>query len=303
MNILILTLDFGSNSNKYLLSIYNKGTLTILEKGSFIHKNKTEAILEKYESNLEKFISKIEKSIQFFKNKFKPSKIITKAVGTEFYRTKSKNRDQIIEINNKLLSRINTDLEIISQEKESYLSNKVIELFFEDYLIIDLGGGSTEIVIKNKNKYHRFLYKFGCLTYNLSKDSIEDFLEFYKKNNTSNIILIGGSFIATLLSIKKIKNKKLFYKLSTNQIKKFYSNIKQLDENEILQKYPALKGREISIKSALEFILNLLIKTNINKVNISLATILEGLAIDLLEFNKLELRKLGIKLEERKETI
>ncbi|MCX7758954.1 MAG: hypothetical protein N2169_05035 [bacterium] len=293
MKTLILTIDFGSNTNKYLISLYQKKILKIINKGSFVHQIKKEENIKKYKEKMGKFIQNIKKILKSITNNSKIDQILTLAVGTEFYRHTKPTTKKIIKINKKYLNDIDTEFKIITQEEESYYSNKAVEFFFKNYVVLDLGGASTEITVKNKSEYRKFFYKFGCLSQTNEYEFTQDFINFYSQMKNIELILIGGSFISSLFSIRKIKNpQKFFYILKTKQIQKFYKSIVNLQDKELIEKYPHLKDRTESVKKALDFITYLLKELKKDKVIISLATLLEGLTIYLLELNKLELSKM-----------
>ncbi|MCS7243999.1 MAG: hypothetical protein RMJ36_04630 [Candidatus Calescibacterium sp.] len=293
MKTLILTIDCGSNSNKYLISLYQKKILKILNKGSFVHQLKKEENIKKYEEKMVKFIQNIKKIIKSIISDSKIDQILALAVGTEFYRDNKPSTKKITEINEECLNDIDTKFKIITQEEESYYSNKAVEFFFSNYVVLDLGGASTEITVKNEDNYKKFFYKFGCLSQTNEYKFIQDFINFYSQMKDIELILIGGSFISSLFSIRKIKNpQKFFYTLKTKQIQKFYKSIANLEDKELIEKYPPLKDRTESVKKALDFLIHLLEELKKEKVTISLATLLEGLTIHLLELNKLELSKI-----------
>lgn len=293
MVYLIYTIDFGSNSNKYLIAIYRNKTLKILKKDSIVHKIKKNKNIEEYEKKIKTLIKNLKTEIETIKKNYKIGKILSSSIGTEFYRSESAIKDKIIEINQKYLKNIDTDFRVISQEEESNLSSKGIDFFFKEYIAIDLGGASTEITINTNKISKKFLYQFGCLSEKNNYNFTNDFISFYNQNiRNAEFILIGGSFIATLFSIKKIKSTKFFYTLETQEMERFFKLIINKNEEEISAIYPFLKDREESVKKALDFIIYLVNSISIQKTKISLLTLLEGLAIDLLELNKIELNKI-----------
>ncbi|MFN3995782.1 MAG: hypothetical protein ACK4GR_04540 [bacterium] len=306
---LILTLDFGSNSNKYLISLYSNGTVKLVKKDFFIHKLAKELNIENYRYKMENFMEKIQKNLDYYQKLYKTSQVLGKAVGTEFYRIQKNSEisneisNEILKINTTMLQKINITFEIISQKEESKLSIKPLKLFFNNYISIDLGGASTEITVKKDNLYKNFFYKFGCLKEIKDYSFIQDFVDFYFKKELSDLelILIGGSFVSTLQSLRSSKSlkssksslsRKFFYTVKTKDLKNFLKKIENLKEEQISQKYPALKGREHSVKTALNFIIYLLEKIKKEKTKISLLTLLEGLTLELLELNKLEFNKI-----------
>ncbi|MFN3477969.1 MAG: hypothetical protein ACK4ZM_01205 [bacterium] len=307
---LILTLDFGSNSNKYLISLYSNGTVKLVKKDFFIHKLAKELNIENYRYKMENFTEKIQKDLDYYQKLYKTSRVLGKAVGTEFYRIQKNSEisNEIIKINTTMLQKININFEIISQKEESKLSIKPLKLFFNNYISIDLGGASTEITVKKDNLYKNFFYKFGCLKEIKDYSFIQDFAEFYFKKELSDLelTLIGGSFVSTLQSLKSSKSSlssKFFYTVKTKDLKNFLKKVENLKEEQISQKYPALKGREHSVKTALNFIIYLLEKIKKEKTKISLLTLLEGLTLELLELNKLEFDTIKKTLKNNKEGV
>ncbi|MEN3014667.1 MAG: hypothetical protein ABDH21_01210 [bacterium] len=295
--ILIGVINFGSNSNKFLVSIYANKTLKYVKKYSIVHKINEELKLEKYEEKLSLMIDCL---YEILKSKRKKQTLI-RAVGTEFYRS-SNQKDYIIEINEKYLQKLKDftnqqiKFEILNQEEESILTAKALEMYIPEYTLIDMGGGSTQITTKINQKYHKFLYKFGCLSKYINLNEVDDFISFYKLLQTkTDLILTGGSFISTLLAIRKIKNpRKQIYQIKTQELIKFYRKIQPLKDEDIALIYPILREREKSVKTALWFINSLLSKLETQSLKISLLTLLEGLTLQTIELNKLELKKYNI---------
>jgi len=299
---IILSLDFGSNSNKCLIAtvnyklqkkaLLNKLILRIVYKNSFVHKIAKTKDIESYKNKFSKFFKKLKKEIKRLEKEHKVNKVMSLAVGTEFYR--KENPLEIIKINTQFLKQLNIPFKVIDQKEESILVEKGIKIFYDDYIIIDMGGGSTEITFKKGKIYQKFLYQFGCLS-NIFNDLsvINDFTSFFKNEQIKNkkinkvpLILVGGSFISFLSTLKKTKKfHKYFYKVDLRKVELFYSKIKDLSTSETKKSYPFLKDREESIKTALQFIILLLKSINREVFYISTLTLLEGLTIKILELN------------------
>jgi len=293
---LIITIDFGSNSNKYLISILKNDVLQILMKNSSIHKIAKNMDLQNYKNKTEEIFENLKKEIKYLVKTLKINSINGLAIGTEIYRKSKSNKiNEIIEINKSFLKELDIPFEVISQEEESLLTERSIKMFFPEFIVIDMGGASTEITVNSKNIYKKFFYNFGCLSKINNFEIIQEFINFVNTSKIgSKIILIGGSFISFLLQTKKnSKISHFFYKKSVNEIEKFYKEIKDLNTETIREKYFFLKDREESIKTALSFIIYLLKQINKKTLIISTFTLLEGLAIKIVENQEIKIN--GIK--------
>ena len=126
-----------------------------------------------------------------------------KAVATEAMR-RAKNKDEVIK---EIKEKTGVEFEIISADKEAYYDalavseciKKCNNIDVKSFLLVDIGGGSTEIILKHKNDILSESYKLGIVTltqayktpeaikYAIKKESskIKSFLDFafstYKK--------------------------------------------------------------------------------------------------------------------------
>lgn len=243
---LIIAIDFGSNSNKYLFSkldINNK--VVFFFKDFVVHKvssifNKTQEIeimnvISDYKKLLQKFFQKIKNNLEKFK-KLDFNYIYIISVGTEFYRKNDKYYiKEIIKLNNTELNNLKSflekkykkkvvlyPLEIISQEKESELVfiglNNLINNI-DNFILVDLGGASTELTIKKNNYINKILLNTGAVYFNNQID-LNSVINDYSENirNIDNVILVGGSFVSLFFSIQKYKIFKKFNILNNNNL-------------------------------------------------------------------------------------
>ncbi len=245
---LIIAIDFGSNSNKYLFSKLDiDNRVTFLFKDFVIHKisslfnkNKETEILNiilDYENLLQKFFQKIKNNLGKFK-KYNFTEIIIVSVGTEFYRKNNQYKNWIEKIINLNITELNNlmlflekkykkkvilyPFEVISQQKESELvfmglNNLVNNL--DNFALIDLGGASTELTFKKNNYINKILLDTGAVYFNKQID-LNSVFDNYSENikNIENIILVGGSFISLFLAIQKYKIFKNFNILNNSYL-------------------------------------------------------------------------------------
>jgi hypothetical protein len=245
-NIFVIALDFGSNSNKYLF--FYKGTQKheflikdfVIHKISSIFNQKNDKsilkIILNYQKLLKFFFSKIKNNLnKFIKNNKNIEHFYIKSVGTEFYR----NNDyqyyikKIIDLNNQELQNLKLFLEkkykkkvtlynfeIITQEKESELVFKGVNKLItniDNFILVDLGGASTEITIKKNNYIDKILLNTGAVYFNNQID-LNNILNNRDIEDIENVILVGGSFVSLFFSLEKFKifqklnllNKKIF---------------------------------------------------------------------------------------------
>ena len=126
-----------------------------------------------------------------------------KAVATEAMR-RAKNKDEVLK---EIEEKTGIEFEIISPDKEAYYDalsveeciKRCAEADVRNFLLVDIGGGSTEVILKHKNDILSESYKLGIVTvtqkyktpegikYAIKKEAskIKSFLDFafttYKK--------------------------------------------------------------------------------------------------------------------------
>jgi hypothetical protein len=245
-NIFIIALDFGSNSNKYLFFYKNIQKHEFLIKDFVIHKissifnqKNNKSILKiilNYQKLLKIFFNKIKNNLnKFIKNNKDIEYFYIKSIGTEFYRNSDYQHyiKKIIDLNNQELQNLKlflekkykkkvilANFEVITQEKESELVLKGVNKLItniDNFILVDLGGASTEITIKKNNYIDKILLNTGAVYFNNQID-LNNILNNQDIEDIENVILVGGSFVSLFFSLEKFKifqklnllNKKIF---------------------------------------------------------------------------------------------
>ncbi len=145
------------------------------------------------------------------------------------------------------------DLQIISglEEAQLLILNQASDEM--DSIYIDVGGGSTEISVKNKNRIiNQKSFNLGTLRLLHSQDTLDEwnslkkFLTSYK-DKPYEIVGTGGNINKTF-SLLKIKEGK---PISKKQLDKFYNDLAKLTVSQRMEKYKIREDRADVIVHAL----------------------------------------------------
>ncbi len=289
--------DLGTNA--FRLLIVDKKRKKVLKRyssiiglGSYISKTNILSPPKSYY----KVLDKIFKYIKDFEVKK------VRVVGTSIFRD-SLNKEQI---HRDFYRRYKVKLEIISPSVEAKLTSigALHPLTFnnENCLVIDIGGGSTEVVLVKESKIKKFIsMKIGVVReFNFYK--ISDFIDTtfekrifndlekkitsYKffnslKDNKFKVVMNGGTpttLAAIKLKMKKYDPKQINgYKLSSSYIKSVFRSLIEMKSEDRLRIYGMEKGREIVIIYGVFILLSLLKILKKRIVYVSDSGILEGL--------------------------
>lgn len=262
-NYIVIAIDFGSNSNKFLLANIKSNNYNFFYKDFVVHKissifnekseQKILEIISNYQKLLKKFFKKIRHNLDIFLKKNKNiNYFYISSIGTEFYRNNKYETfiKKIIDLNELELNSLKLFLEkkynkkvlfnlfkIISQDVESELVFNAINNLIKDidnFVLVDLGGASTELIIKKNNYINKILLKTGAVYFDNQIDLNSIFLNSILDidKNIENIILIGGSFVSLFFSLEKFKFfKKL--KILNNKLLLFLANFFLANNNHI----------------------------------------------------------------------
>ena len=292
----VAAIDCGSNSTRLLISNVENGRLENLLKQHEVTKLSENLI----ETNK---ISDDSKK-RFYKVLRKYLKIIEKnnveevlCIGTAALRN-SKNSDEIID---DVKSKFNLDLKVISGEEEGYLTCIGVQSSFEDlenYLIVDIGGQSTELIYDIDKRVNVDSKEIGVVMMNenfLNQNPISDFNEenaikffdqIFSGGDFSNRNFIGVSGTFTSIGSMYLKQKNYNEDeidrtiISYESINHLYKYLKIQTIPQIINSYPSLDPkRAVTITSGLLLVLNLLKKYEINQLKVSKSDILEGLIL------------------------
>ena len=289
--------DLGTNAFRLLIVDKDKEEIIrreseIIGLGAYINKDKLLFPPSKYYKVLDKFFKIIKE--------LKVNRI--DIVGTSIFRD-CRNK---VEIKKEFYSKYKYNLQIISPKKESQLTSygalSPMKLKRKNYIVIDIGGGSTEIsLVSNKVVQDYTSIKLGVVrefnkyktTKNFSKNIKKSIFNNIKKKLVKNsffsqltcsdfTIIANGGTPTTLAAIKikkKNYNRNLVNgkKLSLSYIKSIHELLMTMDPGERLKLNGMEKGREIVIIYGLFILLSILWVLKKRVLYVSDSGVLEGL--------------------------
>ena len=292
----VAAIDCGSNSTRLLISNVENGRLKNLLKQHEVTKLsenliKTNRIADYSKKRFYKVLRKYLKIIE----KSNVEEVL--CIGTAALRN-SKNSDEIID---DVKSKFNLDLKVISGEEEGYLTGIGVQSSFEDlenYLIVDIGGQSTELIYDIDKRVNVDSKEIGVVMMNenflkqnpISKfheeNAIKFFDQIFSDGDFSNRNFIGVSGTFTTIGSMYLKQKNYNEDeidrtiISYESINHLYKNLKFQTIPQIINSYPSLDPkRAVTITSGLLLVINLLKKYEINQLKVSKSDILEGLIL------------------------
>ena len=280
-NTIILLIAEANFRSKKISTLYNEQRIPRLGKGLTPGKPILKEKIEELLSVLETYSS--------ITKRFNCKKIFITA--TNAFRIAS-NRNEIKRI---IKEKLNLDINIISGDEEAELTFKGAVFSYKDFtnpLVIDIGGGSTEIIYGNINKInYKKSYQFGVVSgkekyfkhspplekeiRQLKNELEQVFTDLNKqKFKFKRAIAIAGT--PTTLAAIKLKlaeyNEDLLegYLLGFDEIENLILELSKLNEDEILHKYKTvIKGREDVILSGAVILLHIMKLLNIKEVVVS----------------------------------
>jgi len=296
-NMIYAALDLGTNAFRLLIVDISKNNILkresiIVGLGSYISKDKILLPPKKYYDALDR-IFKIVK-------KFKVKKV--DAVGTSIFRDSSNKK----QIKDEFYNRYKHKLKIISPENEAILTSKgaleSVQFKNKNYVVIDIGGGSTEIslisngdlidfvslklgVVREFNEYG-IIENFSLSSQRIIFKKIKD--KFIKYNFFKNLrgkdfkLIANGGTPTTLAAIKlnmRTYNPNLVngQALSLGYIKDIHKLLMIMNTNERLKLAGMEKGREVVIIYGIFILLSVLRVLKKRIVYVADSGVLEGL--------------------------
>ncbi len=299
----IAAIDIGTNSTRLLIVDYIDCEYNILERdiittrlGEGVDKN---GYLNK------NAVKRTINALEIYNNKVKKYGVDeTKVVGTSALRD-VKNDQEFVEL---VKEKTFFDLEVISgNEEASYIYSGVkSDINEENFLIIDIGGGSTEFIWKKNNKLIEKSLNVGAVrlternirdknkvlnnkNYKALKNEIEEIIDGSEINSVKAAKMIGvGGTITTLaamdIELVEYDSKKIHhYLLSKKNIDKIFVKLSQsnLDER---KKMKGLNEGRADIITAGTVILKLIMeKFDFSEILISERDILFGLINEVIK--------------------
>ena len=289
-------LDCGSNSTRLLISTVENGTLENLYKEHQVTRlsdsiDKTGRISDDSKKRFFKVLRKYMRKIE----EYEVQEVF--CIGTAVFRN-SKNSDEVID---EVKKRFNLEIKMISGEEEGLLTSLGVQSSFENlenYLIVDIGGQSTELITDIENKLDIQSEDIGVVS--MSENYFtENPISIDKERNATNYFndifhdkdyghrqLIGVSGTFTSLGSIYLNQKKYDENeidkviISYDSVKNIYEDLKTLSVPKIISEYPSLDPkRAVTITSGLFLVINLLKKYKITQLKVSKSDILEGLIL------------------------
>ena len=289
-------LDCGSNSTRLLISTVENGTLENLYKEHQVTRlsdsiDKTGRISDDSKKRFFKVLRKYMRKIE----EYEVQEVF--CIGTAVFR-KSKNSDEVID---EVKKRFNLDIKIISGEEEGLLTSLGVQSSFknlQNYLIVDIGGQSTELITDIENKLDIQSEDIGVvsmsenyftenpISIDKEKNATNYFNDIFHDKDYGHRQLIGVSGTFTSLGSIYLNQKKYDENeidkviISYDSVKNIYEDLKTLSVPKIISEYPSLDPkRAVTITSGLFLVINLLKKYKITQLKVSKSDILEGLIL------------------------
>jgi exopolyphosphatase/guanosine-5'-triphosphate,3'-diphosphate pyrophosphatase len=300
-------IDIGSNSIKLdIFSLMEDGK--ILNKIRYRSSRSLEGNFENgsiNEENMNATLETIDKFVNLCRREDVKNIV---AVATESIR-KAKNKDKVLKEVKKLCD---IDINIITGEQEAHYVFKGVkeEIDINEGILIDIGGGSTEIIYFKDNSIMEVIsLPIGARTMtkkfelkDLITDELENELEGYLIKeyfskvkwlaNKNDISVIGSG--GTMKNLAKLINHNLFSCIFNDD--NFHFNrddveeIHELIKNKSIQDLKDLKGvsdRNLEVvKGGAAILLSFLKITNIHSIIVSNSGIREGILREYLEISK-----------------
>jgi len=300
-------IDIGTNSTRLLIAEKNKGGINILNRSLEITR-----LGEGVDKSLllnEKAVKRVLRALNNFREKLLKYNVKNiKIVGTSALRD-VKNAEVLSE---RMKEKFGMELEIISGEKEAELNYKGAAADLENkFLLLDIGGGSTEFIWPKKDRKlqdslifksldigcvrmtERFVKNPALILPDREAESIAKYTSNLLKENEINISSdffirgVGGT-ITTLaaikLSLEKYDSSQIeSIRLTTDDLFSIYSKLKNVSLNK-REKITGLQPKRADIITAGVIILITVLKhLDVNKISVSDRDILYGLIFEQLK--------------------
>ena len=293
----IAALDLGSNSTRLLIADVSEEKFNTLERSHVVTK-----MAEGLEEN--GFISdearkRVIKTLKTFLKLIKKHEVVEVfAVGTAAMRDSS-NAD---EFTDEIKRKLDIEVEIITGQQEGIITSLGVHHFMDNlqnYLIVDIGGRSTEFIYEDNNKVVSHSLDLGVVTLtekyfselpanreNILKAEQEVIEKISNLKISNNKLLIGVSCTATSLGAIYLKqdrfNEDPIHNIEISQLE--LTNIKniveKLSEPEIITKFNGVDPKRAkTITSGIVILENIMKRYENPSIIISKNDILEGLIL------------------------
>jgi len=293
----VASIDLGSNSTRLLIADITNGTITTIYKEHQVTRMSDKLSETKNISN-ESTKRVLKVLAGYFKTINKNNVENIQIVGTAALRDASNSQEitQLIE------KRFGFEVDIVSGEEEGVLTsvgvlNSLGRL--ENFLIVDIGGRSTEFIYDHDKKIVSKSLNVGVVSLSElffdelppSEKSVLSAQEFIKSNLfESNVfggrMLVGvaGTFTSLasiFLEQHKFNEREIHLtELKNDDVFKINEELLQLNEPQIITKYKGLDPKRAkTIQAGILLVKEIISKYNVNSIKVSNNDILEGLIL------------------------
>jgi len=295
--VVAAAIDCGSNSTRLLISEVSDGKIKKLFKTHNVTKTSegldNTLIISKESKKrlfrtLKTYINEIEK--------FKVDQVL--CIGTAVFRD-AQNSEEIIE---EVKRKFDLDLKVVSGEEEGQLTSVGVlsdSNINDDFLIVDIGGRSTEFIYEEDKKINVISLNLGVVSISeifIKENTIEandeestikfinNNLDFLDDLSNKSIIGVAGTFTSLasiFLGQDKYDEEAIHLKsISLEWVESFYNKIKSMTESEIIVTFSSLDPKRAkTLKSGVLLIVCIMKKFKINELKVSKSDILEGLIL------------------------
>lgn len=191
-------------------------------------------------------------------------------------------------IQRRILKEIGVNLEVITGKEEAeliYLTFQLIQNLKINYLLVDVGGGSTEITLFQDNQIHAAKsFQIGSVRLLKNKVKAEEWekmrtwiSEEIVPRNPQKIYGVGG----TINSVHKILQANSNESVSLIQLNTLIKKIGDLSLDERTLRYPIKEDRADVIVPAMEIFSEVLEATGLEEVEVPKMGLSDGVLLDL----------------------
>jgi len=208
----MVAIDLGSNTIRVVE--YDCTSKTVLNTYEKIVKT-ADKLVETQEIS-EDAIQRIIDALNEAKEKINFENVV--AIATEAMR-QATNKDEVI---NKIKEATNVEFKVISSDEEAYFTTLAVEDFlkskyqYKTMFLVDIGGGSTELIVKNKKELVSESFPIGIVTISQKYKSIEaleygikrdvkpfkEFINFTKMSYRPDIFVASSGTPTTIAALK-----------------------------------------------------------------------------------------------------
>ena len=291
------SIDLGSNSTRMLIADITNGTLSTIYKEHQVTRmadklSESKIISKEATKRVLKVLAGYFKTIN--KNKIENIQI----VGTAALRD-AKNSQEIIQLIEK---KFGFEVDIVSGEEEGVLTsvgvlNSLSSL--ENFLIVDIGGRSTEFIYDDDKKIVSKSVNIGVVSLSelffdklpppeksvlLAREYIENHLLESNAFNGRLLVGVAGTFtsLASIFLEQTRFNEKEIHltELKNEDVFKISNELLHLNEPQIITKYKGLDPKRAkTIQAGILLAKEIISKYNVNSIKVSNSDILEGLIL------------------------